>query len=527
MKKVFLECVSFSKKTIIATIIVELFQVAVSLCATSVAGSFSEALFSQDTEYAVSNLGYILLCMGANILLVPAISYWGDFVCIKGSIRYGVHMFSHFVNMDYESAASIPVGEVKERLESDVIMFRNAVILVLARLIILPLGLTVLLVQMGKISIIYMLIACLLALIALVTPVLTRNQTAIYEDEIRHYEADASTLLHELFTLSPYAKIFHVWKKLIYDYDTLFHLHFRNTRSKAITLGEIAQNLIALIGVFASCGILIIGALLKATNQISAGSIIAMAGYYAVLLSQMENIGYIFTMTKQLKNLGKRLEIFYSPKKQKLFEPTQNIFPIHVHNVSYYKDHTCILSNVNFDINPGQKVALIGKNGAGKSTLLKILTGLYDSYDGEILFGKTLQDNCSPESLALHYSYVSQNPFVYSGTVWENVRFGNFDVTDAQVENIMRELNLMHLRNYMIDEKGSNLSGGELQRISLARAVLKNRPLMIMDEPSNHLDYDCLTWINNYIKTSKQAILFVTHDMSMAEIADSTIELKS
>ena len=525
MKKPFLECISFCKKTIIATVIVELFQIAVSVCAASVAGNFSEALFVQNTEYAISNLWYIILCMGANFLLVPAISYWGDVVCIKGSIRYGVHMFSRFVNMSYEAAISIPVGDVKARLESDIIMFRNAVILVVARLIIVPIGLIALLFQMGKISISYMLIACMLALIVLVTPVITRKQTATYEDEVRRYEADASTLLHELLMLSPYAKLFHVWKKLISDYESLFGTHFKKTRSKAIILSEVAHSLIAFTGVFLNCGILIIGALLKAANQISAGSIIAMAGYYVSLLSLLENVGYIFTMTKQLKNLGKRLDTFYLSESRITHESLQSILPIHVCNVSYHKGGNCILKNISFDMYPGQKVALIGKNGAGKSTLLKILTGLYQTYEGEITLGGMSLNNCSTGVLSQYYSYVSQNPFVYSGTVWENVRFGNSDVTDEQVEDIMRGLNLMHLRDHVIDEKGSNLSGGELQRISLARAALKKRPLIIMDEPSNHLDYHYLTWVNNYIKTSNQAMLFVSHDMPMIEIADTIIDL--
>lgn len=527
MKQAFLECISFCKKTILAEVIVELLQIAVSLYTASVAGDFAEALFAQNTDHAISNLWYIILCIGANFLLVPAISYCGDVVCIKGSIRYGVHMFSRFVNMRYETAVSIPVGEVKARLESDVIMFRNAVILVLARLIIVPIGLSALLFQMGRISTIYMIIACLLALIVLITPVLTRNKTATYEDEVRRYEADSSTLLHELLTLAPYAKLFHVWKKLVSDFDALFGAHFRKTRTKAIALSEVARSLIAFTVVLANCGVLIIGALLKAADQISAGSIIAMAGYYATLLSLFENVGYIFTMTKQLKNLGERVSAFYLSENRVAHKPLQSVFPIRVNNVSYYKSGERILTNVSFDIYPGEKVALIGKNGTGKSTLLKILTGLYRTYEGEITYGGISLNNCSTGSLAQCYSYVPQKPFVYSGTVWENVRFGNFDVADAQVEEIMRELNLMHLRDYVIDEKGSNLSGGELQRISLARAALKKYPLMIMDEPSNHLDHDCLAWLNNYISTCQQAILYVSHDIPMIEIADTIIDLSA
>lgn len=316
-------------------------------------------------------------------------------------------------------------------------------------------------------------------------------------------------------------------EKIKDDYNTLFHTHLKNTGAKAVTLNEVIHNLTVLTNILASCGILIAGALLRSINRISAGSIITMAGYYTVLLSLFENVGFILSKAKQLKNLAKRLQVFYISEKQNLIMNSPNVFPIHVQNVSYQKESTYILKNINFDISKGQKVALVGKNGTGKSTLLKILTGLYRSYDGSISFGEMMQNDLSSNVLTQCYSYVSQQPFVFSGTVRENIRFGNLDATDIQVEEIMRKLNLFHMRDYIIDAKGNNLSGGELQRISLARAILKERPIMIMDEPSNHLDSDCLAWLKNYIRTSTQTIIFVTHDASFAEMADTIIELKT
>lgn len=526
MKKTYGDAVGHFKKTISYSVFIDLFEVALTLGLASIIGNFSNAIFNRDTEYVVQNLWYLIACVLINVIIVPLICYWGDTICIKEAIKYDVFMFYRFLNLPYEKSSKIPIGEVKARLESDVIMFRNSIILIITKAITVPLALAGIIFLMANINIIYMLVTVALSLIVLIVPYFTKRLSAKYDDETRQYQAQESALCYDLIILAPFIKLYRLGKTLLSEYRSVFD-DFRNkTQKKAILLKSLCENVSAVLAVLSNILVLIFGAYFLSIKLISAGDILAMAGFYTALLTSMENIGFIISRSALLKKLEERVAFFYDRDATIALDNTSaGLIPLTANKVSYSIDGKCILKPISFKIYPHQKVAIIGKNGTGKTTLLNIITGLYKTYDGSIAAENVELKELSDNVLSEKYSFVSQSPFVFKGTVRENILLGCDTEDREKTDHVMKAVGIYDINERVVNTKADNLSGGELQRISLARALLRDRPVIIMDEPSNHLDHTCIEWIKEYIKTCNKTILYVTHDKDLIASADAVIDL--
>jgi ATP-binding cassette subfamily B protein len=182
-----------------------------------------------------------------------------------------------------------------------------------------------------------------------------------------------------------------------------------------------------------------------------------------------------------------------------------------------------ILKNLNLDILPYEKIAIVGKSGGGKSTILQLLMRFYDVNSGEIIINGQNIKNLSLEDLRGLFSYISQDCFIFSGTIFENIAYGDSELTGADVEKIVEDNQSLHFIKYMPDglqtsvgEKGIKLSGGEKQRISIARAIVKNSPILLLDEATSALDNENESLVTEALKklTKNRTVITVAHSLS-------------
>jgi ABC-type multidrug transport system fused ATPase/permease subunit len=165
-------------------------------------------------------------------------------------------------------------------------------------------------------------------------------------------------------------------------------------------------------------------------------------------------------------------------------------------NVSFsYAGRDPVLKEVSFSIRPGERVAIVGPSGVGKTTLVSLILRFYKPTSGEIFFDGRPAADFEVGSLRQRIGYVSQNPILLSGTIIENLRYGN---PEASEEQVIRAAEVAGIHNFVqelpakyqtvIGEKGVNLSEGEKQRLALARALIKDPDLLVLDEPTSSLD---------------------------------------
>ncbi len=270
-------------------------------------------------------------------------------------------------------------------------------------------------------------------------------------------------------------------------------------------------------------------------------------------ISALYLVGYLLAAIKIKDALDASkegmMEIFYlSPKIERLKEiQNQNLqegddynlkkFDINLKDVEFaYNNDTKVLNGVSFKAKQGEVTALVGASGCGKTTILKLISRLYDYEKGQILInGKDIKE-ISTESLFDKVSIVFQDVVLFNQSVMENIRLGKQDASDEEVKRAAKLANCTDFIEKMdksfdtvIGENGAELSGGERQRLSIARAFLKDAPILILDEIAASLDVDnekkIQESLNNLIKD--KTVVIISHRMKSIENADKIVVLEN
>ena len=270
-------------------------------------------------------------------------------------------------------------------------------------------------------------------------------------------------------------------------------------------------------------------------------------------ISVLYLVGYLLAAIKLKDALDASkegmMEIFYlSPKIERLKEiQNQNLqegedynlqkFDIDLKDVEFaYKKDVKVLNGVSFKAKQGEVTALVGASGCGKTTILKLISRLYDYDKGQILIdGKDIKE-ISTESLFDKVSIVFQDVVLFNQSVMENIRIGKQDASDEEVKRAAKLANCTDFIEKMdkgfdtvIGENGAELSGGERQRLSIARAFLKDAPILILDEIAASLDVDnekkIQESLNNLVKD--KTVVIISHRMKSIENADKIVVLEN
>ncbi|MEO0830411.1 MAG: ABC transporter ATP-binding protein, partial [Pseudomonadota bacterium] len=210
---------------------------------------------------------------------------------------------------------------------------------------------------------------------------------------------------------------------------------------------------------------------------------------------------------------------------------------IRFENVGFsYQEGSDVLKNISFDIRPGEKIAVVGRSGAGKSTLIDLLQRFYDPTSGRVLVGGNDLSQANEASVRRYFALISQDVFLFDGTIRENIRDGNRDASEQRIEKAARYAQLDELADILPDgldsrvaPGGRALSGGQKQRVGIARALAKDARIFVFDEATSALDSQNEKQIMTALGTALKdaTIVFVTHRASTLAYVDRVLVMEN
>jgi len=326
------------------------------------------------------------------------------------------------------------------------------------------------------------------------------------------------------------------YKKVDHEFVTYLDKSFIYAKTEAV------QNALkSLLHLILNVLVLWVGSQLVMDNKISMGQLITYNALLGFFTDPLQNIINLQTKLQQASVANNRLNEVYlveSEYKEQsaLSEEIADASDINMTQVTYkYGFGAPAIDDVSLQIESGEKVALVGVSGSGKSTLVKLLVNFFQPESGTIMIGNSTLENIDKHELRSYINYLPQEPYIFTGSIIENLMLGaNPGTTQA---DIIRATELAEIKDDIenmsqgfsteLAESG-NISGGQKQRIALARALLVDSPVLILDESTSNLDV--LTEkkiIDNLMKLTDKTIIFVAHRLTVSQKVQRIIAMQS
>ena len=350
--------------------------------------------------------------------------------------------------------------------------------------------------------------------------------------------AKLSTFSQEVFSGIKIIKSFNMQKIVSNTFDDFSAL----SKNSSIDLSKVQALffplMILLIGI-SNIIVIYVGGNQYIDGEIEIGVIAEFIIYITMLTWPVAVVGWVTSIIQQAEASQKRINSFLKTKSS--INNQGEILNIKKGNINfknvsfkYPETNFYALKGVDFEICSGKTLGIVGKTGAGKSTILELITRSYDVTSGEISIDGNLLRNYDLSSLRSLISYVPQNPFLFSDTIIENIKFGDYAANKDEVIKVSKTSSIhSDISNFndkyetLLGERGVNLSGGQIQRITIARALLKKSKLLILDDCLSSVDAKTERDILSKIKRTKKnkTVIIVSHKISSVMHADLIIVL--
>lgn len=326
------------------------------------------------------------------------------------------------------------------------------------------------------------------------------------------------------------------YHKIDHKFVTYLEKSFVYAKTKAV------QNAIkSLLQLSLNVMILWVGAQLVMTNKISVGQLITYNALLGFFTDPLQNIINLQTKLQQASVANNRLNEVYlvdsefkdSPQITERIAPNSSLVANHI--TYKYDFGATAIDDVSLTIAAGEKIALVGISGSGKSTLVKLLVNFFQPESGTISLGQIPLANIDKHELRAHINYLPQEPFIFSGSIMDNLLLGAKPGTTQ--EDVIRAVEIAEIKDDIekmsqgfsteLAESG-NISGGQKQRIALSRAILVDSPVLILDESTSNLDV--LTEkkiIDNLMQLTEKTIIFVAHRLTISQRVDRILTMQN
>lgn len=433
-----------------------------------------------------------------------ALAYLQTGVGLRMTYALGADLFEHLQRLSLRFHSKARTGDLVRRVTTDSNCIRELMFAVFIPALTALITLTAVVMVMWQMD---PRLALLASFVAIPMGLLIRLFAArMTERSYRQYDLEGQIMAHAEQTLTALPVVQAFAREELEDQS------FRHLSQRAIQayLGAISSQLqfnvgIGTITALGTAGMMWIGALHVLDGTLSVGSLIVFLAYLALLYTPLETLAYLSSSYASAAASAHRIVELMETQEGVWDTPTAKPLPaptcsqrghVRIENVTFgYEPGQPVLEGIDLEVRPGEVVALVGATGVGKSTLAALILRLFDPWEGRIMLDGTNVRDVQLSSLRSQIAVVLQEPFLFPLTVAKNIAYGRPEASREEIaaaaaaasaDSFIRGLPQSY--DTILGERGATISGGEQQRLAIARAFLKDAPVLILDEPTSALD---------------------------------------
>ena len=443
-------------------------------------------------------------------------------------------VFTHLQTLGFKFFDSRPTGKILSRVMGDVNslkqVLQNFVITLLPDFITVVAVVVIMLIKNPKLALAGMVGLPLLIAGLLVIENMCRVRWQIH----RKKSSNLNAFLHEDISGIRIVKTFAAEDEALETFDELTEEH-KNSFIDAVRVNDAFNSVIELSTAISIVCMLYVAINVMHIDASNVGLLVAFTSYLSLFWQPIANLGSFYNQI--IANLAAAERVFeiidLEPEikdGETVGEMPQITGRVRFKNVGFsYEDGVPVLKDVSFDITPGETIALVGPTGAGKTTIVNLISRFYDVQTGTVLIDDSDVKDVSIESLRSQLGIMTQDNFLFTGTIRENIRYGKLDATDEEIEEACKKVGahdfIMKLEkgyDTELTERGGGLSAGQKQLLAFARTIISDPRILILDEATSSIDTKSELMVQKGIATilKGRTSFVIAHRLSTIRNAD-------
>ena len=443
-------------------------------------------------------------------------------------------VFTHLQTLGFKFFDSRPTGKILSRVMGDVNslkqVLQNFVITLLPDFITVVAVMVIMIIKNPRLA-----LAGMVGLPILIVGLLViENMCRVRWQIVRKKSSNLNAFLHENISGIRIVKTFAAEDESLETFDELTKEH-KDSFIDAVRVNDAFNSVIEISTAVSIVTMLYVAVMVLHMDATNVGLLVAFSSYLSLFWQPIANLGSFYNQI--ITNLAAAERVFevidLEPEikdGELVGEMPEIIGRVRFQDVGFsYEDGVPVLKDVNFDINPGETIALVGPTGAGKTTIVNLISRFYDVQTGTVLIDDSNVKDVSIDSLRSQLGIMTQDNFLFTGTIRENIRYGKLDATDEEIEEACKKVNahdfIMKLEkgyDTELTERGGGLSAGQKQLLAFARTILSDPKILILDEATSSIDTKSELLVQKGIATilKGRTSFVIAHRLSTIRNAD-------